>query len=607
MRWASTLTLIAAACASTAFAAGLEYGGVAGETPRAADGARPPTARTAAAPSAARPGRAAQAPAPVAVAATGMADFGPAEIGPAMQLAVGKSTLLRLPGSLDRISVGNPAIADVTLISNRELYLLGKEFGTTNVILWRNNGPTTVIDVTVSADASGLQQRLQELMPEEKGIAVGTAADAVVLSGTISSALAANYAVSIAEAFARNNLRGFTLPITAGNAPVAAGQQIQVGQSNARATGGGTGPQGALRVINMMSVAAPQQVMLEVRVAEISKNLLDQLGIGFDSARVSGGTRFGIISNFLNSAAGVLSLTRQNGNSLTLDAERRDGLVKILAEPNIMAISGQEASFLAGGRIFIPVARSDRATGIPAITLEEKEFGVGLRFTPTVLAGGRIHLRVAPEVSELAQTGSPFTTLGGVTAVLPSFTTRRAATSVQLMDGQSLAIAGLIRNNVTETIRRFPLLGDVPILGALFRSSEFQTDRSELMFIVTPRLVKPMGEGYALPTDNFVPPNRAEFFGNGQLEGSGHPDVPPDRGPGTLPMLPGAPPVLPAPGAAGPGAPIPAAPMSGAPMPAASMPADGGDPQLSAAQGGAALSPGMPPSQPAPAGGFEIR
>ena len=168
-------------------------------------------------------------------------------------------------------------------------------------------------------------------------------------------------------------------------------------------------------------------------------------------------------------------------------------------------------------------------TGGSTITLEEKEFGVGLKFTPTVLEGGRIHLRVAPEVSELSQTGSPFTTVDGTTSILPSFTTRRVQTTVQLLDGQSLAIAGLIKNNVTETIKRTPLLGEIPILGALFRSSEFQSDRTELVFLITPRLVKPLNEKLALPTDSFTPPSRTEFFLGGQLEGRGSEAVPPDK------------------------------------------------------------------------------
>ena len=196
-------------------------------------------------------------------------------------------------------------------------------------------------------------------------------------------------------------------------------------------------------MVNLLRIVEAQQVMLEVTVAEVSKTLLDKLGVGVDGARVSGSWRYSILSNLLTGSAGALGAISRTGNSLTLDAESRDGLVKILAEPNIVAISGHEASFLAGGKIFIPVSRANAATGVATITLEEKEFGVGLKFTPIVLEGGRIHLKVAPEVSELSQTGSPFTTVGGATAVLPSFTTRRAQTTVQLMDGQSLAIAGL--------------------------------------------------------------------------------------------------------------------------------------------------------------------
>jgi len=264
--------------------------------------------------------------------------------------------------------------------------------------------------------------------------------------------------------------------------------------------------------------------MIEVKVAEVSKNLLDKLGVGINASGSSSDWRYGIISDFLSLSNGVLGIAKGN-DAITIDAEKRDGLVRVLAEPNIVSISGQEASFLAGGKIFIPTAR-ENGVGTPVFTLTEKEYGVGLKFTPTVLDGDLINLRVAPEVSELSQTGSPFVSVNGATSVLPSFTTRRAQTTVQLRDGQSFAIAGLIKNNVTETIKRFPLLGDLPVIGALFRSSEFQTDRTELMFIVTPRLVKPTTGPIALPTDNFVPPSRSEFFLEGKLEGSGHPDVP---------------------------------------------------------------------------------
>jgi pilus assembly protein CpaC len=276
--------------------------------------------------------------------------------------------------------------------------------------------------------------------------------------------------------------------------------------------------------------------MLEVKVAEISKTLLDKLGVGLSLSRQtsSGSWTYGLISGFLTDSAGKLLGIRANGNYVQIDAEKADGLIKILAEPTIVAISGQEASFLAGGKVFLPVA-TPSTVGLSTITLQEQDFGVGLKFTPTVLDGGRINLQVAPEVSEPVRGGSVFTTVGGATAVLPTFTTRRAQTTVQLFDGQSLAIAGLIKNNLGESIKRFPVLGEVPILGALFRSNEFATERSELVFVITPRLVQPLGANPALPTDSFVPPSRTEFFLGGKLEGSGHPEVPPDR------PVPGAP------------------------------------------------------------------
>lgn len=447
-----------------------------------------------------------------------------AEVGPAMNLVIGKSTLLRLPAPISRISVGNPAVADVTLISSRELYLLGKTYGTTNVILWGRDNPTTIIDVSVSIDSTALQNRLRELLPNENGIVVKTAADSVVLGGEVSSALQADYAVSIAEAYTRSYGTGLQAPIVAGNQEAQPGQTLAITPARQQGQrGSATGP----KIVNMLRIAQPQQVMLEVKVAEVAKNLLDKLGVGINGTRTNGDWRYSILSNFLSDSAGILGAMGR-GNRFELDAEKQDGLVRVLAEPNIVSISGQEASFLAGGKIFIPVARENNLTGGTTITLEEKEFGVGLKFTPTVLDGGRINLRVSPEVSELSQTGSPFTTVNGQVSILPSMTTRRAQTTVQLMDGQSFAIAGLIKNNVTETVRRFPVLGEVPVLGTLFRSSEFQTDRSELMFLVTARLVKPLPAGQlSLPTDNFVPPSRAEFFVNGQLEGSGHPDVPP--------------------------------------------------------------------------------
>lgn len=426
-------------------------------------GATPAFAAPAAKPAAAKPAvPAASAPQPT-------------DIAPPMQLTVGKSTLLRSPQEISRLSVGNPDTADVVLLNAHEVYLLGKHTGATNVFLWSKGGRTTVIDVTVGADTAGLKSRINQLMPNEKGINVDAAGESLVLSGQVSDSVKAQRAALLAEQF--------------------------------------TGK----KVLNLLSTTDVPQVMLEVKVAEVSKSLIDKLGAQFSGTRNAGNFTYSLLSDFLSQAGGALSIA-QGATRLTLDAEAKKGLVKILAEPTIMAISGQEGAFLAGGKIFIPVSQSS-STGATSITLEEKEFGVGLKFTPTVLEEGRINLRVTPEVSELSQVGSPFTTVNGVTSILPSITTRRASTTVQLKDGQSFAIGGLIKNNVNEAIKAFPVLGEVPVLGALFRSSEFQSDRTELLFVVTPRLVKPLDPAYSLPTDKFVPPSRAEFLLQGRMEG----------------------------------------------------------------------------------------
>jgi pilus assembly protein CpaC len=273
-----------------------------------------------------------------------------------------------------------------------------------------------------------------------------------------------------------------------------------------------------LRVVNLLQVAAAQQVMLEVKVAEVSKALIDKLGFGVQGTPMSGSVTTSILSNFLvGNLGGNLSVTRASGSGVYLDAEKKESLVKVLAEPNVMAISGQEGSFLAGGRILIPVAQD----ALGRIALEEKEFGIGLRFTPTVLSGGRINLRVSPEVSELSRDGVGIG--NGTTqarAILPLITTRRASTTVQLADGQSFAIGGLIKNNSTANIKAFPVLGELPVLGALFRSTDFQNDKTELVFVVTPRLVKPLPLPNKLPTDGLREPSRKELFIDGKLEGN---------------------------------------------------------------------------------------
>jgi pilus assembly protein CpaC len=448
---------------------------------------------------------------PVLLTAAKSPMTGTASIAPQISLSEGKSTLMHLPFPATRLSVGDPAIADVILLNPSELYLLGKSIGTTNLILWNRGNDATIIDIAVGIDTTALQSRLSLLFATEKDIRITTAADTLILSGTVSDTVKAEQIVAVATAYVqRNPARG-----TAAAAPAVAPAAGAAGAAPAASQGM------AAKVINMLQVAAPQQVMLEVKIAEVSKTLVDQLGASLGAARTNGAWTYTLLANLLSNNPGQIGGRKTtNGNFATLDAQKRDALVKVLAEPTIMAISGQEASFLAGGKIFIPVSQSNNG-GTPTITLEEKEFGVAVKFTPTVLEGGRINLKVAPEVSDLNKEGIGITATGiSTTAILPSFTTRRATTTVQLFDGQSFAIGGLIKNNVTTNIKALPVLGEVPVLGPLFLSSDFQTDRSELVFIITPHLVKPLPADYTLPTDGYIPPSRSEFFLGGKMEGT---------------------------------------------------------------------------------------
>jgi len=435
---------------------------------------------------------------------------GRTELAPAMQLSEGKSSIVRLQHPAARVAVGDARIADVILLNPKELYMLGRSVGTTNLILWQKTGDTVVADLTVGADTNALQDGIDKLTGSKGTVQVSSAADSIVLRGTVPDVVMAEHVLQMANAYVNR-------------------QRPTGGGPGAASTGGQAQPQQAaegqlsLKVINMMTIAAPQQVMLEVKVAEVSKTLVDQLGASLGVSHAIGNWTYTLLSNLLSGNPGMFdAFNRRNGNFLTIDAQKRDGLVKMLAEPNLMAISGQEASFLAGGKIFIPVS-SNAENGGTRITLEEKEFGVAVKFTPTVLEGGRINLKVAPEVSELNKDGIGISATGiNGTAILPSFTTRRAATTVQLYDGQSFAIGGLIKNNTVTNIKATPFLGEVPVLGALFRSNDFQTDRSELVFVITPHLVKPLPPDLAennLPTSQYRDPGRAERLLNGRMEG----------------------------------------------------------------------------------------
>ncbi|GAA0403767.1 type II and III secretion system protein family protein [Massilia aurea] len=454
-----------------------------------------------------------------------------------MALQMGKSTMLRLPEAVTRRSVGNPAVVQAMLVAPDTLYIAAVDVGTTNMIVQGRSGACSVIDITVAMDPASLQAMLGVAMPHEKEIRVMAANDTLVLTGTVSDAAAVNRAVELAGAYVRRPLR----QLPAADKDNATDGVIQIGNGSSGGAAAGAGGASA-RVINLLAVSAPQQVQLEVKVAEVARTLLERLETGVRLSFGSGSWTTTLATDFLSGLArGGLAGLKTNGNRFGIDTDKLDGLVRILAEPNVLAISGQEGAFLAGGKFFIPVAQDNNK-----VTLEEKEFGVGLRFTPTVLGGGLINLKVAPEVSELSREGIGISAAGiAGTAIMPLLTTRRASTTVQLHDGQSFAIGGLVRNNLVANLKGLPGLSDVPILGALFRSTDFQQERTELVFVITARLVKPLPAGsLSLPTDRFDAPSRASVLLGGRLEGTpavGTPAV------GTAPVPP-----APAPAAGGP-------------------------------------------------------
>ncbi|ATQ73613.1 outer membrane channel protein [Massilia violaceinigra] len=464
------------------------------------------------------------------------ADSGPRCSGEAarpgnMTLLVGKSNLMRLPEPVRNRSIGNAAVVQAMLVAPDTLYLLGVDVGTTNMIVQGKSGSCSIVDIVVGMDPAALQASLAALMPEEKDIRVHSAADSLVLSGTVADGAAVLRAVELATAFVSRPLR--SLAQQGGDAATGGAAAAKGGTAGAASTAP------AARVINLLAVSAPQQVMLEVKIAEVSKSLLERLEGGVTWGFGSGSWATTLLANFITgNAQGALGSQRRSGNRVNLEAQKQDGIVRILAEPNVMAVSGQEGSFLAGGSIFIPVAQDNNK-----ITLEEKEFGVGLRFTPTVLAGGRINLKVAPEVSEVSREGIGVSAAGfSGGAVLPLITKRRASTTLQLFNGQSFAIGGLIKNNLITNRKGLPLLGEVPVLGALFRSTDFQEDRTELVFVVTAHLVKPLPANYTLPTDSLAPPSRTQTMLGSRLEG----EQATARTAGAAASAPGATPVTPA-------------------------------------------------------------
>jgi pilus assembly protein CpaC len=419
-----------------------------------------------------------------------------------------KSQVVTVDRPFSKAMVGNDEIADIVPVTNRSLYVLGKKMGTTSLTIYdRNNIVISVVDVAVGPDIVSLRRQMAELIPGEQ-IGARISNDAVVLTGVVSNGPAVDRAMQLAQSYAGD------------------------------------------KVINMMSVGASQQVMLEVRFSEINRQTGKQIGFSgftsgdggtFGSATGNGAglttdpeTGQGILR--LDSITGSFGVFRKTFGALglninaTLDALERKGLVKTLAEPTLIALSGETASFLAGGEFPVPVQQSSGGGGDSGgITVEFKPFGVSLAFTPTILADGIINLQVEPEVSSIDPSAS--ITVNGLT--IPGLQTRRANTVLELRDGESFALAGLIRKDFATTVRQVPLLGSIPIIGALFRSTGFNKGETELVIVVTPRIVQPVkASQIQLPTDRVQNPNEGELFLLGRT----------DKAMGVNPLDPNAPP-----------------------------------------------------------------
>ena len=403
---------------------------------------------------------------------------------------IGKSQDVRTGTNFVDISVGDPEIADVNPLTDHTLSILGKKIGTTRVSVY-SAGKTLIgiFDVEVTYDITRLTNELKRRFPGSR-IAASSVNGRIMLTGDASDAVTLDGAVTIARQF---------------------------------------GPE----IINAVSVAQPQQVLLEVRFVEITRNASRELGLQWNRFGGSSITNIGNGTNNLpvrastigsETSAGVLSGAAPFGfmiarfvaggasTDMMINALEEQGVARSLAEPNLVALSGDTASFLAGGEYPIPVAGT-----LGQVTVDYKKYGVGLAFTPTVLSAGVINLKIVPEVSQI-DASHTVSVANGIS--VPALIVRRAATTVELRDGQSFAIGGLLQNNTQTQVQQLPWLGSMPVLGALFASRSYQKNETDLVIIVTPRLVRPARPGDVLktPADATTPPNDADFFVAGKNE-----------------------------------------------------------------------------------------
>ena len=379
-----------------------------------------------------------------------------------LTVSMGESTLLKYRGALQRFSIGDPVIADVVAVSPGELLITGKKLGSTSLLVWDPSGQVVIYSVEVTADAPALERYLNGLFPGSQ-ISVAASGNTVALSGRVPTANVNQQAVEIAK---------------------------------------GTGA----IVVNRLQAPPSQQVLLQVRFAEVTRSAAKEMSTHLATLNPhqlsKDGDWFG--ESFSD---GLLRLSLTNDNSMfdaLIKVLQSRGDFKSLAEPNLLTLPGQEASFLAGGEFPFPVLQGGNLSS--GVTIVFKEFGIRLRFTPTVTEGGSIRLHVAPEVSSLDFANG--LTISGFQ--IPTILSRRAETDVELRDGQHLAIAGLMDNSMIKDVTKVPILGSIPVLGMFFRSSAARQNRSELLVVVTPRLIDASATAPTLPTGE---PNTWQWMG----------------------------------------------------------------------------------------------
>lgn len=412
-----------------------------------------------------------------------------------LHLLVGRSIVISSPTRIKRVSLADPNIAEAIVVSPTQVLVNGKTPGGVSLLLWDESDQSQAFEVSVDIDVLGLSQKIREVFPAEP-VQVETSRDVVMLSGSVSSAAVADKILEV--------VKSATPKVTS---------------------------------LMQVPVAPVVQILLQVRFAEVDRTALSQLGINILSTgagktigNITTG-QFGGISNpkitdifpvkgpqpvaseqftTEQTISDVLNIFLFNPNihlGAVIKALQSKNLLQILAEPNVLTESGKEASFLAGGEFPYPILQSSAGGGFAGITIQFKEFGVRLNFTPTLTADGLIHLKAKPEVSSLDFANS--LTLQGF--VIPALSTRRVESEMDLSDGQSFAIAGLVDNRVTEELSKIPGIGDIPILGKLFRSRSLNRSRNELLIVVTPRVVQPVAadkapHGPEFPAEFLEPP-----------------------------------------------------------------------------------------------------